>query len=131
MNTDSRLLRLALRLDAAACAGLGAASLALNSPLDELLGTPPALTIAAGAFLVPYAAVLWLLAGRPRINPAAVWVVIVGNLGLVAASVAITLTGTFPFTGLGIAFVLAQAAAVVGVADLEYLGLRRIKAATA
>jgi hypothetical protein len=127
MNSDSRLLRFALRLDAAACAGLGVASLALNSPLDRLFGTPPALTVSTGAFLVLYAAGLWLLATRPRIHPAAVWIVILGNLGWVAASVAITVAETFPLTGLGVAFVLAQAVAVVALADLEYLGLRKIR----
>lgn len=127
MNTDSRFLRLALKLDAVASGGLGAGTLVLSSQLDELFGTPAALTVGTGAFLVLFAAGLWVLASRARISPAAVWVVIAGNLGWVAASVAVALSDAFALTGLGLAFVLAQAAAVVVFADLEYLGLRKAR----
>ncbi|NUT38200.1 MAG: hypothetical protein HOV79_34555 [Hamadaea sp.] len=130
MNTDSRFLRLALKLDAVASGGLGAGTLLLSSQLDQVLGTPVALTVGTGAFLVVFAAGLWVLASRARISPAAVWFVIVGNLGWVAASVAVAVSDAFALTGLGVAFVLAQAAAVVVFADLEYLGLRKARPQT-
>jgi hypothetical protein len=125
MNTDSRFLRLALRLDSVASGSMGAGILLLNSRLDALLGTPATLTIGTGTFLLVFAGWLWVLAIRTRISPAAVWTVIVSNLGWVAASGVVAFSDAFALTGLGVAFVLAQAAAVVVFADLEYLGLRK------
>jgi hypothetical protein len=56
------LLRLVLKLDAVASGALGALSLAASPALDDLLGTPLALLVPVGAFLVAWAAALWVLA---------------------------------------------------------------------
>jgi hypothetical protein len=58
-----------------------------------------------------------------------VWLVIVGNLGWTAESLA--LLGQQSPTPLGTAFVAAQAIAVLGLAALEYAGLRRARPFTA
>ncbi|MDQ3222974.1 MAG: hypothetical protein M3Q75_05805 [Gemmatimonadota bacterium] len=47
------------------------------------------------------------------------------NLVWVLGSVALVVAGRFPLTVLGLAFVLAQAAAVALFAALQFLGLRR------
>jgi hypothetical protein len=130
-NDPSGLLRLALRLDAAASGALGLLSLAAAPALDELLGAPRAVLWPIGLFLVAYAAALWVAASRTRVSRPFVWAVIVGNALWVVASVAVVVIGPFALTGLGVAFVLAQAAAVALLADLQFLGLRRDRPADA
>src|SRR5918997_453104 len=100
------LLRLALKLDAAASGASGALLVAAGSVLDDLLGLPLALLLPVGLFLLAYAAFVW-----------------------VADSVALVATAWFPLTALGAAFVLAQAAAVFLFANLQFLGLRRARRA--
>ncbi|GAA3390824.1 hypothetical protein [Cryptosporangium minutisporangium] len=118
-----RLLRLALRIDGVASGALGVGLLALAGVAEDRLGASTALTVSVGIFLVLFGAALVLLAARPRIPPAAVWVIIIGNLGWVAESVILAVSDDL--TGLGVALTLAQAAAVLVFADLEYAGLRR------
>lgn len=124
------LLRLALKLDAVASGALGALSLIAGTVLDDLLGIPLALLVPVGLFLLAYAAFIWVVGTRRRINTTAAWVVISLNLVWVAYSVVVVLVGPFPLTDSGVAFVLAQAAAVFLFADLQFLGLRRAQRAT-
>jgi len=125
--TNSLFLRRALALDSMSCLamgllmGFGAASLA------PLFGLPEGLVRGAGLALLPLAAFIFWLATRPNPPRMLVWVVIIGNLGWTAESF-LTL-GQSQATALGTAFVAAQAVAVLGLACLEYVGIR--KAATA
>lgn len=125
----SGLLRLALRLDAVASGALGLLTLAAGPAFDELLGTPWAVLWPVGLFLVAYAAMLWVAAARPRVNRPVVWAVIAGNALWAVASVAVVAGGWVALTGLGAAFVLAQAVAVALFAELQILGLRRAQPA--
>ncbi len=127
---SSGLLRLALKLDAVASGALGALSLVTGTVLDDLLGTPLALLVPVGLFLLAYATFVWVVGTRRRINRTVVWVVISLNLVWVADSVAVVLAKWLPLTGLGVAFVLAQAAAVALFAELQFLGLRRARRGT-
>jgi hypothetical protein len=117
-------LRRILALDALSCLamgllmGLGAAALA------PLFGLPEPLIRIAGLALLPLAAFIFWLATKPV--PALVWVVILGNLGWTAESFA-TLAQS-QATPLGTAFVSAQALAVLGLAALEFVGLRKAAA---
>jgi hypothetical protein len=119
------LLRLALKLDAAASGALGALLVAAGSVLDDLLGLPLALLLPVGMFLLAYATFVWVVGTRPRISKTAAWAVVAVNLVWVADSVALVATAWFPLTTLGAAFVLAQAAAVFLFADLQFLSLLR------
>jgi hypothetical protein len=56
------LLDLLLKIDAVASGALGVLSLAASPTLDDLLETPLALLVPVGAFLVVWAAALWILA---------------------------------------------------------------------
>ena len=123
------LLRLAFKLDAVASGALGALSLIAGTVLDDLLGIPLALLVPIGLFLMAYAAFVWVVGTRRRISPTAAWAVVAANLLWVAGSVVFVLAGWSPMTALGIAFVLAQAAAVLLFADLQVLGLRRVRRA--
>jgi hypothetical protein len=126
------LLRLALKLDALASGALGVLILLAagtvvgdGRPFVLLLGTPLALLVPAGLFLLTYAAFVWRVGTRGRINRTAAGSVVAVNVVWVLASVALLMAGWFPLTALGVAFVLAQAAAVALFVALQFLGLRR------
>jgi hypothetical protein len=122
-----RLLRRSLNLDAVASGGLGLLLAAAGTLLDEPLGIPSSALVPVGVFLVAYAAALWFVGSRPRVSRPAVWVVVVGNLLWVAASVVAAIAGWWSPTAVGTGFVLAQAAAVALFAELQFTGLRRAR----
>ena len=127
--SNTLFLRRILALDSLSCAamgllmGLGAASLA------PLFGLPEGLVRGAGLALLPLAAFIGWLASRPNPPRPLVWIVILGNLGWTVESF-ITL-GQSQATALGTAFVAAQAVAVLGLAMLEFVGIRKATAAIA
>ena len=59
------LLRLALKLDAIVTGANGAAYLIAAGPLGDLLGLSPALLRGTGAFLLAFAAAVYVTATRP------------------------------------------------------------------
>lgn len=125
-----RLVRGALRLDAVASGAAGLLFLAAGPLLDGTLGLPLALLWPAGLVFIGWAASLWLAASRAEVSRPVVWSVIVLNLVYVVGSVVLVAAGWFSLTAAGTAFVLAQAVAVAVFADLQYLGLRRLRPAT-
>ena len=127
VRDGGRLLRFALRLDAAGSGALGLVGLAAAAPLADPLGMTAAGLLGTGAFLVAYALALVLLAARPVIPRAAAWTVVLGNAAWVLGSLGAAVAGRETFTALGVAVVLAQAAAVAVFADLQWLGLRRAR----
>ncbi len=125
-NEDrSGLLRLVLKLDAAACGALGVASLAGAPVLDDLLGVPVVPLASVGVFLAAWAVVLWAISARPRVSKTAAWVVILFNLAWTVDSAVVLAAGWFPLTAIGVAFVLAQAAAVAIIAAAQFYALKR------
>ena len=118
------LLRLALKLDAAASGALAVLSLAASSVLGDLLGIPLALLVPVGLLLIGWAA-LWVIASRPRIGWAAVRAVILLNLLYAVDGVLVVATGLFPLTALGTAFVLFQVGAVTLFAAAQFYALRK------
>ena len=88
-----------------------------------MLGLDEFLIRIAGLALLPLALFIFWLASRPAPPRLLVWAVILGNLAWTAESFAV-IAQQQP-TPLGTAFVAAQALAVLGLAALEYLGLRR------
>ena len=130
-NTSSSnpALRRALRVDAAASGTMGLAFAIASRPVSGLLGIPAAVLFWVGLFLFAYAGFLIWLARRPGMPRSLVLAVVVGNLLWVAGSLAILPAGLVELTGLGVAVVLAQAAAVAGFAAMEYDGLRQLQPA--
>jgi hypothetical protein len=122
-------LRRILALDAASCAAMGLAMGLAASPLASLFGLPDDLIRTAGLLLLPLAAFIGWLASRAAPPPLLVWIVILGNLLWTGQSFA--LLGQYAPSPLGAAFVAAQAGAVLGLAGLEYVGLRRARFAAA
>jgi hypothetical protein len=119
------LLRTVLKLDAVATGAMGALIAAGAGVLDGPLGTSAPVLVGVGVFLVAFAAVVWVVATRPEISRPAVWTVIALNLVWVVESVVFA-TGD-ALTGVGTVLVVAQAAATVLFADLEFVGLRRAR----
>ena len=118
-------LRRVLALDSLSCLAMGLLMSLGAAALAPLFGLPEPLIRIAGLALLPLAAFIGWLATKPV--PALVWVVILGNLAWTAESFA-TLA-QYQATPLGTAFVSAQALAVLALAGLEYVGLRRSRAA--
>lgn len=124
-TSGTTLLRRALQLDGVASGAMGLGFLAGGGALDAVLGLPTAFLWAVGAFLVVYAALLFTLASGPQISRGFGWVVAVGNVLWSIDSIALLTTGWYDVTLLGEVVVLGQAAAVLGFAAAQYLGLRR------
>jgi hypothetical protein len=122
-------LRRILALDSASCALMGLAMGFGSAALAPLLGLPGELIRVAGLLLLPLACFIGWLASRPAPPALLVWTVIGGNLGWTAES--FLLLGQQSPTPLGTAFVSAQALAVLGLATLETIGLRRARPAAA
>ncbi|ADB34220.1 conserved hypothetical protein [Kribbella flavida DSM 17836] len=122
-TVQSRSLTQVIRLDAVASGALGVVLLGAGWALDGPLGLPTALSVGAGAFLLAWTAALLLIARGPAMKRTAVLEVIGVNAVWVAASLAALVT--VDLTGLGIAFVLAQAAAVGVFTELQVTALRK------
>ena len=119
------LLRLALRLDAVVTAGNGAAYLVAAEPVGDLLGLAPALLRGAGAFLLAFAALVWLTATRRDAPRPAVMAVVAVNAAWALGSVAAAVAGWGTPTVTGTVWTVAQAVVVGAFAELQLLGLRR------
>ena len=127
----SGLLRLALRVDAVATAALALLAIVAAPALEHLLGAPAGLLGPLGLGLLAYAVAVWLVAARRQVSRSAAWAAVILNGLWVIDSLVTVVFGWFALTGLGVAFVLAQAVAVAVLADLQFLGLRRAAAAGA
>ena len=133
MSVDSMspFLRRVLIADALISAAAGVVMTLGAGLLNGVLALPVSLLMAAGLALFPWAACLLWLTRKAVVPRAAVWAVIVCNLAWVADSVWVSLGGSFAPSGLGHAFIALQAATVLLLADLEFVGLRRSRVAMA
>jgi hypothetical protein len=115
-------LRTVLALDAASCLAMAALLLALPATLSGWFGLPQALLFWAGLLLLPSAALMIGLAAMRRPHAGLTRLVILGNVAWVIASLAVPIV--LSPSGLGLAFVLVQAAAVLALLLLEQRALR-------
>ena len=118
------LLRLALKLDAVVTGANGAVYLAAAEPLEDLLGVPPDLLRPIGAFLLLFAAGVWLVATRPVIpRPGAAAIVALNALWAVD-SVIFAVAGISSPTTAGTVWIVLQAIVVAAFALLQASALR-------
>src|SRR5262245_50214286 len=122
---SSVFLRRALVLDALASGATALLVIVAAGFMDVRLCFPVARLRGPGLLLVPYVAFVVFVATRPRIEPAAVLIIIACNALWALASFLLLLSGKLAPTGLGIAFVVAQALVVALLGELQWLGLRR------
>ncbi|MEV1244672.1 hypothetical protein ACIBO2_40710 [Nonomuraea sp. NPDC050022] len=123
----ARFLRLALASDAVVTGVNGLVYLAAAGPASDLLGPDAGLLRAIGVFLLAYGAAVGLLAGRQTISPAATKAVIALNAAWTLASVAAVVTGMTGFTMPGAVWAIGQALVVGVFAELQIMGLRRLR----
>ena len=124
-NQSTTFLRNVLLLDAAASGATAALLIAGAGLLDGLLGLPVALMREAGLILVPYVAFVAWVGTREGIARGAVWAIVATNALWAIASVGLLVSGLVAPTILGTAFVIAQAAVVALLGELQYAGLKR------
>jgi peptidoglycan/LPS O-acetylase OafA/YrhL len=121
------LLRFAMRLDAVGSGLTGIVGVALAPRIAELSGTTPALEYSMGTFFIAYGVVVYGLSLRKRVRTTGV-ALVVGNLAYTVLAVAAVLAGWWPLTTTGIVLTLASGVFTLLMADLQYLGLRRMRA---
>jgi hypothetical protein len=121
-------LRAVLLVDAVVSAATGLLLALGGGLLEPWIGVPAMLTRGAGVSLLPFAALVAYVATRPTLWQPAVWAVIAYNALWTIDSFAFLLSGWISPTTLGIAFVAAQALAVGVLAELQYVGLRNVRA---
>ena len=113
--------------DAASCAATGALQVAFTGALARMTGLPTPLLMGTGVFLLAYAAAAAFMASRRTPPRTLIGLVAVGNIGWAIACIALLVSGVFALSALGLAWVLAQVACVVVLAELQWIGLRRSK----
>jgi hypothetical protein len=119
------LLRPALKLDAVVTGANGAAYLAAAGPIGDLLGLSAPLLRGVGAFLLAYAALVWLTGARRAIPRAPVLAIVAGNAAWAAGSIVAAIAGWGDPTTAGTVWIVMQAIVVAGFAELQLTGLRR------
>jgi len=125
-NTRPRpLLRGALKLDAVVTGANGAAYVAAAGPLGELLGLSETLLRATGAFLLVYAALVWIVGSRRQIPRGPVYAIVAANAIWAVDSVVMAIAGWGDPTTVGTVWVVMQAVVVAAFAELQLTGLRQ------
>jgi hypothetical protein len=119
------LLRLALKLDAVVTGANGAAYLILAGPLGDLFGLSPALLRGTGAFLLAFAAAVWLTATRREIPRGAAYAIVAANAIWAIDSLAAAIAGWGTPETVGSVWIVMQGLVVAGFAALQLTGLRR------
>ena len=121
----SSLLRRVLIVDALTSGAMGVAMFAFADLFASLLQLPVELIREAGIILLPFAAFVGFVASRREPVRIAVWAIIALNVVWVVDSIVLLFTGWVAPNALGYAVVIAQAAGVLVLADLEYMGVKR------
>ena len=97
----------------------GAAYLALAGPLEDLLGVEASLLRPIGAFLLAFAAFVYVVATRPEVPRAGVTAVIEANVLWVIGSLAFVVIGVSSPETAGSVWTVMQAVVVAGFAGLQ------------
>jgi hypothetical protein len=120
-----KFLRNVLRIDAASCLASGAIQLAGGASLAGLLALPQPLLAGTGAFLLAYGAVVGWLSTRDPVPRAMVGLLAAGNAAWGLGCIGLLAVGSVQPSALGLAWVIAQAATVLVLAELQWTALRR------
>ena len=120
----STLLKKALAADAVVSGAVAVLQVSMSDVLSRMLMLPRGLLVETGVFLVGYTLLLIVLARSARIWSALVVMIVIGNAGWAVGCAVLPGAGYLQPNAPGLAFIAAQAAAVLVFAGLEYLGLR-------
>ena len=125
-STDS-LLRFAMRADAILTGLAGVAGLAVAQWMSLVSGLSVATEYALSAAFVLYGLVVFGLAALPSVRRPGI-AVIIANIACTVAAVVVVLGGWLPLTTAGVVMTLACGVYTLVFAELQYQGVRRIKA---
>jgi hypothetical protein len=125
-STDS-LLRFALRADAVLTGTAGVVIAAAAKPLSSLTGLSTATEYAIGAGYVLYGLVVFGLASLGSVRRAGIGVV-TANIVYSIVAVVTVIADWLPLTTTGVVLTLATGVYTALFADLQYLGVRRLRA---
>ena len=127
LSGSPNFLRRVLWADSASCLASGALQLLAIEALVDWLQLPRALLLETGVFLVAYGLLVGWIATRSVLPRRLVLAIAGGNLGWAAACMLLLVAGPWVQpSALGVAWVLAQAATVLVLARLQWLGLRNL-----
>lgn len=124
-------LRGVLWADALSGSGTAVLHLVLAGSLSSLLGLPVGLLSASGVALLFYVALAGTLALQTSPSRAALGLLVAGNFAWVAGCLVLLLGGAASPTPLGQAYLAVQAVAVLVLAELQWMALRRRQRPTA
>ncbi|OBB12437.1 hypothetical protein A5761_22050 [Mycolicibacterium setense] len=122
---EDSLLRFALRADATVCAGVGLLVAMAADQLARIAGLSATAGWLAGACLVGYGALLYVLAAVPQVRRVGV-AALAGNVAFTITTLVAIVTEWLPLTGTGEELVLGFAGVNLGLAWLQYRGVRRL-----
>ncbi len=123
-------LRRVLWADALSGSGSAALHLVLTGSLSSLLGLPGALLIGSGIALLAYVALAGSLALQTVPSRALLGALVLGNFAWVIGCLALLFGGLVSPTPLGQAYLVVQAVAVLVLAELQWMAMRRTRGAT-
>jgi hypothetical protein len=119
-------LRFALRLDAVITGVMGAVCAAIVPQLSSLSGLSTRTEYALSAFFVVYGVTVFGLSLQSSVRRPGIGVIF-ANLLYTAAALVVVLAGVWPLTTTGIVLTLGSGVYTLVMADLQYLGLRRMR----
>ena len=129
MTKANTFLRRLLYADFVISAVSAVTFIAGAQPIGRLLGLPSNLLLYSGFGLVPFALLVLYCARRDVFPTGGVWTVIAINALWAVASGAMLLAPRISPSTIGYVFVIGQAIAIAALAEMEYVGLRRVAAA--
>lgn len=127
MSHRATFLRRVLAVDAIGAAVSGIALIAGAEAIAPLLGLPVSLIESVGIAFVPFAAFVGWLASRETPPATGVWAVMLLNALWVVESLLVAAGVWFQPSSFGVAVIVAQALGIATLAELEYVGLKRMR----
>ncbi|MFY3383088.1 hypothetical protein [Paracidovorax sp. MALMAid1276] len=120
------VLRAVVWFDASTGVLLGAAHLLLTAQLADWLGLPANLLVGTGVALLCYAALAVRIASARSMPRSLLGLLIACNLGWALASLVLLVAGPVAPTLLGQAYLLVHVVSVALLAELQWMGARRL-----
>jgi hypothetical protein len=125
-NAKDSFLRFAIRLDAVISGLMGIVGVPFAHQIAEMSGTTPSFEYSVGAFFIAYGVVVYALSLKEHVRRLGS-ILVVGNLVYTVAVVVAVLAGVWPLTTTGVVLMLGGGVYTLVMADLQYLGLRRLR----
>lgn len=127
-TASDSLLRLAMRADAVLTGLAGIVGIPLAGWLANVSGTTTTIEYSLAAFFIGYGAVVLGLAALPALRWPGI-AVITANWLYTVAAVVVVVTDVWSMTTVGTVLTLASGVYTLVFAELQYVGLRRLKKA--